>query len=120
MSNPLAQNNWGNKWGCCTGRQDKSNAKPLARTKEATRMINNLTELELQVGSLHLKTLQVGSLHPKTAAEAKPPYQHDFKNEFARLPCKTKYKMHCFQVPPWSNLLLQHHCNDTEQEESYS
>ena len=110
MSNPLAQNNWGNKWGCCTGRQDKSNAKPLARTKEATRMINNLTELELQVGSLH----------PKTAAEAKPPCQHDFKNEFARLPCKTKYKMHCFQVPPWSNLLLQHHCNDTEQEESYS
>ena len=32
------------------------------------------------------------------ATEAKPPCQHDFKNEFVRLSYKTKYKTHCFQV----------------------
>ena len=32
------------------------------------------------------------------ATKAKPPCQHDFKNEFVRLSYKTKYKTHCFQV----------------------
>ena len=42
-----------------------------------------------------------GVVTPKaTAAEAKPLSQHDFEKEFLRLPCKTKYKMHCFQVLP--------------------
>ena len=45
----------------------------------------------------------------------KAPRQHNFKTEFVKLPYKTKYKMYCIQVLPYSNLLLQHHCSDNKR-----
>ena len=90
ISSPLAQSNWGNKWGCYTQRQDKVNAQtPSPLLKKSNK---NDTQ-PYWIGVID------GVITPKhKAAAAKPPCQYNFKIEFVRLPYKTKYKMYCFQV----------------------
>ena len=47
MSSPLAQSNWGNKWGPYTQRQDKNQCQAPLLEKKAIKEIHNLIELGL-------------------------------------------------------------------------